>query len=72
MSPDMTSEYRQRRYQRELSRLLQRVLQLDEILCKDAVLDAERAAHIKAQIKRSQRKLDLVYDELDFLEAEGS
>ena len=68
----MTPDYKQRRYQRELSRLLQRVLQLDEILCKDAVFDEERAEHIKAQIKRTQQKLELVYERLDFLEPEGA
>lgn len=65
----MPADYDQRRYQRELDRLLQRVLQLDELLCKDAILDDERVAHIKAQIKRSQQKLDVVYDELDFLDS---
>ena len=68
----MTPDYEQRRYQRELSRLLQRVLQLDEILCKNAVFDEERVEHIKAQIKRSQQKLELVYERLDFLEPEGA
>lgn len=68
----MTPDYKQRRYQRELSCLLQRVLQLDEILGKDAVFDEERAEHIKAQIKRTQQKLELVYEGLDFLEPEGA
>ena len=63
----MPNDYEKRCYERELSRLLRRVLDPNEILCKDAALDKERAEHIKAQVKRSQRKLDLVYEELDFL-----
>mgnify|MGYP001157841058 CR=1 FL=1 len=61
----MLSDYRQQRYFRKLERLLTRVLELDEILHKDAVFDKERAAKIRDQIRRSQKKLDAIYEELD-------
>lgn len=64
----MPKDYVQRRHLRELDRLMRRVLQLDDILCKDAILDAERAADLKSQIRRTQKKLDLVYDELEFID----
>lgn len=61
----MLSDYHQQQYFRKLERLLTRVLELDEVLRKDAIFDEERAENIKEQIRRSQQKLDVIYNELD-------
>jgi hypothetical protein len=64
----MPEDYMKRRHLRELDRLMRRVLQLDDILCRDAILDIGRADKLKSQIKRAQEKLDLIYDRLEFVD----
>lgn len=61
----MLSDYRKQRQFRQLERFLCRVLELDEVLRKDAIFDEERARDIKEQIRRTQKKLDALYDALD-------
>lgn len=61
----MLPEYRRQQHFRKIERLLSRVLELDEVLCKDATFDEGRIAKIRKQIRRSQKKLDAIYKELE-------
>ena len=67
----MLSDYRRRRLLRRLERVMCRVLELDELLCKDAAFDEERARAIQAQIRQKQKRLVRIYKKLDLLKAEG-
>lgn len=60
----MLPEYRRQQYFRKIERLLSRILELDELLCKDAAFDETRATEIRKQIRRSQKKVDTIYKAL--------
>lgn len=61
----MLSDYQRQRYFRKIRRLLARILELDEVLHKDAVFDKERTAQLREQIRHCQEELDAIYAELD-------
>jgi hypothetical protein len=65
------SERRLRELERKADRLMRRILQLDGLLCKDAVLDEERARALKEQIRRRQCELEDLYAELDLTRDEA-
>ena len=58
---------RERALARRADRLMRRILQLDTLMCKDAVGDPERTRDLKAEIRRKQSELEALYEEWDLL-----
>ena len=58
---------RERELIRKTDRLMRRILQLDDLLCRDSLLDKERASALKEQIRRRQCELEALYRELDLV-----
>lgn len=44
---------------------MRRILQLDDLMCGDAVLDDARARALKKQIRKRQCELETLFQELD-------
>lgn len=59
------SEQRERAFRRKIDRLMRRILQLDDLMCRDAVLDDARAGALKEQIRKRQCELETLFQELD-------
>lgn len=57
----------ERRLARRADRLMRRILQLDTLMCEDAVGDPERARDLRATIRRKQAELEQLYEEWDLL-----
>jgi hypothetical protein len=65
LADTMNDNITSRRLQREIERLLTRVLDLDTLLHHDAAFDAQRAADLKKQIKAKQKRLTVLYDQIE-------
>ena len=58
-------ERRERAFEREADRLMRRILQLDDLLCRNAQWDEARANALREQIRARQCELETLYEELD-------
>jgi len=54
---------RERELMRKTDRLMRRILQLDHLLCRDSLLDNERASALKEQIRKRQCELEALHHE---------
>jgi len=65
------SEQRERALKRKIDQLMRRILQLDDLMCRDALLDEARAKDLRDQIRKRQCQLEALYQEFD-LTREGA
>lgn len=57
-----------RRFDRDVDRLLRRLLQLQDLVYRDAIFDPERAEYLKEQIRLKQAELEALYADWDLMQ----
>lgn len=63
--PPLPADLEEAQLYKRLNELLFRILQLDQILHERSSFDSDKAAHLRDQIRKAQKELEQIYDELD-------